>query len=82
MRATAPCPQCPKTDCFAMSKNQARICVALTACLETEKKPCPFYKTEEQLLEEQKRCYQRLVEKTGFMGTFEEYQHGAGRRVI
>lgn len=54
-----------KVDCDFLKcvNNQNGECIALTACLASKDKACPFYKTREQAAEELEYCIKRKTER-------------------
>lgn len=54
-----------KVDCEFKKcvNNQNGECIALTACLASKDKQCPFYKTREQAAEELEYCIKRKTER-------------------
>jgi hypothetical protein len=52
------CPICGKEDCFGYENGH---CVVLVENNFT--KDCPFFKTQEQVAQEQEYCRQRMAEK-------------------
>lgn len=50
-------PRCSSVECFACEEGH---CLILTNN-KFKGKPCPFFKTKEQVLNEQARCKERLA---------------------
>jgi len=47
-------PNCMRRNCFACENGHCRVLI------QKRKEPCPFFKTEEQITEENKRTKERL----------------------